>query len=408
MTVKTLLPFNHTVSGPKDFADAVMIVDANGIPITSFGGGGGGGGGDATAANQNTQTSRLTEIRDRLVQSGGRLVVDGSGVTQPVSFATLPLPSGAATSAKQPNFGTAGTPSADVITIQGSVGMTPIRVDFSSAGTQPVSLASIPLATNAAIASKQPAFGSSGTASVDVLTIQGISGMIPLRVDGSANTQPISASSLPLPSGAATSAKQPALGTPGSASSEVITVQGVASMTPLRVDGSASTQPISATSLPLPSGAATSSNQTILLNALNWTSSSLTALSSSFTNVNGTEKLFVVPANTDWQLLSFYIDLVSSGAAGNRQLAVRVEDTNSIVFMRVPAGAIQTASQTRRYSFGIGLPDLQSFRDVDKLLIPLPPLVISTGFRIRILDSAAIDTTNDTLTVRGLIMQRTF
>jgi len=38
-----------------------------------------------------------------------------------------------------------------------------------------------------------------------------------------------------LPTGAATAAKQPALGTAGSASADVITVQGVASMTPLQI-----------------------------------------------------------------------------------------------------------------------------------------------------------------------------
>lgn len=46
-------------------------------------------------------------------------------------------------------------------------------------------------------------------------------------------TLPISAASLPLPSGASTAAKQPALGTAGSASADVITVQGIASMTPI-------------------------------------------------------------------------------------------------------------------------------------------------------------------------------
>lgn len=60
-------------------------------------------------------------------------------------------------------------------------------------------------------------------------------------------TQPISAAALPLPAGASTSAKQPALGTAGSASSDVITVQGIASMTALKVDGSAVTQPVSGT-----------------------------------------------------------------------------------------------------------------------------------------------------------------
>jgi hypothetical protein len=48
-----------------------------------------------------------------------------------------------------------------------------------------------------------------------------------------------------LPSGAATAAKQPALGTAGSASADVISVQGVASMTALKVDGSGVTQPVS-------------------------------------------------------------------------------------------------------------------------------------------------------------------
>lgn len=60
-------------------------------------------------------------------------------------------------------------------------------------------------------------------------------------------TQPVSAASLPLPTGAATAAKQPALGTAGTASTDVITVQGIASMTALKVDGSAVTQPVSGT-----------------------------------------------------------------------------------------------------------------------------------------------------------------
>lgn len=50
-----------------------------------------------------------------------------------------------------------------------------------------------------------------------------------------------------LPTGASTSAKQPALGTAGTASTDVITVQGIASMTALKVDGSAVTQPVSGT-----------------------------------------------------------------------------------------------------------------------------------------------------------------
>lgn len=70
------------------------------------------------------------------------------------------------------------------------------------------------------------------------------------KVDGSAVTQPVSNASLPLPLGASTAAKQPALGTAGTASADVISVQGVASMTALKVDGSAVTQPVSMAAAP--------------------------------------------------------------------------------------------------------------------------------------------------------------
>lgn len=60
-----------------------------------------------------------------------------------------------------------------------------------------------------------------------------------------------------LPTGAATAAKQPALGVAGTPSADVISIQGIASMTAVKVDGSAVTQPISAAALPLPSGAST-------------------------------------------------------------------------------------------------------------------------------------------------------
>lgn len=68
-----------------------------------------------------------------------------------------------------------------------------------------------------------------------------------VKTDGSAVTQPVSASSLPLPAGAATVAKQPALGTAGSAAADVLSIQGVASMTAVKTDGSAVTQPVSGT-----------------------------------------------------------------------------------------------------------------------------------------------------------------
>lgn len=78
-----------------------------------------------------------TNVQAIVTDSAGRPQVGVNG-TVAVSAASLPLPSGAATSAKQPALGTAGTPSADVLTVQGAASMTALKVD-GSAVTQPVS-----------------------------------------------------------------------------------------------------------------------------------------------------------------------------------------------------------------------------------------------------------------------------
>lgn len=67
------------------------------------------GGGDASAANQTTEISKLTSIDGKITAvNTGAVVVSSSA-----------LPTGAATSAKQPALGTAGSASSDVITVQG-------------------------------------------------------------------------------------------------------------------------------------------------------------------------------------------------------------------------------------------------------------------------------------------------
>jgi hypothetical protein len=165
-----------------------------------------------------------------------------------------------------------------------------------SAHTQPVSAVSLPLPTGAATAAKQDTANTSLAAIADALagTIA-VSGALSVA-GGLTNTElrasavPVSLASLPLPSGAATSAKQAALGTAGTPSSDVLTVQGATSMTALKVDGSAvtqpvsgtfwqATQPVSAAALPLPSGAATASNQTTANTSLASIDGKLPALS---------------------------------------------------------------------------------------------------------------------------------
>lgn len=122
-----------------------------------------------------------------------------------------------------PGIGTAGVSSADVISIQGIASGTPIPItgSISVTGTMPVSaIVTAPVFVRL----------SDGTNPIATL---------PVSISGSVT----------LPTGAATAAKQPALGTAGSPSADVITVQGNPSGTPIPVTGSitiAGTMPVSA------------------------------------------------------------------------------------------------------------------------------------------------------------------
>lgn len=153
-----------------------------------------------------------------------------------------------------------------------------------NSATDSVSIAGTIIASNPSVAPTGAAVPSDATyVAVDVGgNLTGLTGTANgLKVDGSAVTQPVSGSvtvtqataanlnatvtgtvaatqsgtwnvdnvsgTVSLPTGASTSAKQPALGTAGTASADVITVQGIAGATAVIVDGSGSTQPVSGT-----------------------------------------------------------------------------------------------------------------------------------------------------------------
>ena len=94
----------------------------------------------ATAAKQDTGNASLASIDGKLpALSGGRVPIDGSGVTQPVSATALPLPSGAATEA------TLASVDGKLPALSGG------RVPVDGSGvTQPVSVAALPLPSGAA------------------------------------------------------------------------------------------------------------------------------------------------------------------------------------------------------------------------------------------------------------------
>jgi|GEM_PF-6316133 len=131
----------------------------------------------------------------------------------------------------------------------------------------------------------------------------------------------------------------------------------------------------------------------------------LDSSSSSYTSVNGSEKYFTVPTGKEWQTITVYATFTCSGTTGTRQIAVRFEDSSGGYLGRIPAGAIQSSS-TRYYTFAVGLPDLTSFRDTDKLLTPIPPQILKAGSVIRILDSAVISTSGDSLVPKITVAER--
>lgn len=124
-------------------------------------------------------------------------IKNDSGNPLAVSATSLPLPTGAATSAKQDTLQTA----LDSINTKTPTLVTGRQPVDGSGVTQPVSQVSQPLPTGASSAANQ-ATEIASLASIDGKTPTLVGGRQP--VDGSGVTQPVSASSLPLPTGAST------------------------------------------------------------------------------------------------------------------------------------------------------------------------------------------------------------
>src|SRR5215472_13372071 len=136
-------------------------------------------------------------------------------------------PAGPATVSTLDNLiGIAGTPVANVQTIQGIAGATAVAV------------------SGAVTASGTVTANQGGTWNVGITGTATVSGIVAATQSGAWDVRNITGT-VSLPTGAATAAKQPALGTAGTPSADIITVQGVTAMTPLKVDGSAVTQPVS-------------------------------------------------------------------------------------------------------------------------------------------------------------------
>lgn len=240
-------PPNLVVDGYRNFqCDA-----AGNLCVNVKAGGGGGSGGAVTLADPTTSTNQAGVLAPG-ASAAYALAIQGVTGGTPIPVSGSFTTSGTVTANAGTGFPTAsaaGTPGTLLTTIQGSASGTPVPVSgvFYQA-TQPVSLATLPALTtgaatigivNAGIGF--PSLTAAGVSGANLITVQGSASGVGIPVTGTfyQTVQPISATALPLPTGAATSANQIVPGTAGTPSSQVVSTQGITGGTPQPVSSAA-------------------------------------------------------------------------------------------------------------------------------------------------------------------------
>jgi len=119
------------------------------------------------------------------------------------------------------------------------------------------------------------------------------------------------------------------------------------------------------------------------------------------TNMDSSDKEFVVPPDTELQILWAWIEFTSTATSGSRQVEIQLTDSSNNIIGKWQAGATQSENSTCKYLFGMVVPDLTSFRDSNYLMTPIPSSTfLSVGQKIRIWDNKSIDYLADDMIVR--------
>lgn len=320
--------FGSSVAGGGGGGGAVTIADGADSTEGAIADAAATAGGTGTvSAKLRLMTTQLGTINTTLgspFQAGGSIGNTSFGATQSGTWnitnisGTVSLPTGAATASNQTTAaaakgqgatGAAVPSGAQYIGINSGGNLTGWNGAVTQSGTWTV----------------QPG----NTANTTAWLVTGTGGTFPSTQSGTWNITNVSGT-VSLPTGASTAAKQPALGTAGSASSDVITVQGIASMTPLLVtlSGTNNINNISGT-ISLPTGAATAANQT---------------------SVIGTVAAGTAASNS---LLTGAIFNSTPITVSNGQMAALQSDANGFLKVNVAAGG---ASGGTSSSFGAAFP----------------------------------------------------
>ena len=121
--------------------------------------------------------------------------------------------------------------------------------------------------------------------------------------------------------------------------------------------------------------------------------------------LNDSDKTLIVPDGYQYHVLSVFVELTSTAAAGDRQIIVEAQDTSGDVIGQVRAGAVQAASLTYYYQFSPSCADLTAVRDTTFLMTPLPLWVLPAGYQLRIADSKAIAAAADDMIVQVVVLR---
>lgn len=122
---------------------------------------------------------------------------------------------------------------------------------------------------------------------------------------------------------------------------------------------------------------------------------------------NDSDVTMTVPASTEYQLLTIWVELVTTATVGDRQIEIQFTDASDDVIAQVQAGIVQAASLTRNYLFALNVADLTAFRDTSFLTTPLPCMVLPAGYKIRVYDNNAVDAAADDMVIQMVVNSRT-
>ena len=124
--------------------------------------------------------------------------------------------------------------------------------------------------------------------------------------------------------------------------------------------------------------------------------------------LNDSDKTFVVPADTEYQILWIWVEFSATATVGDRQIVIEVQDTGADVIAQwARAGVVQAANLVRFYLFAPAVADLTGFRDLDFLSTPIPPTsFLQAGDILRIYDNNAVDAAADDMIIQMQIGSR--